>query len=343
MQQKQHINRKWLAIGVVTVIVLLLANVWVGYETFFAQGEKNAPRIKLNPFSATSLVFKTASQKDLLTWDSPKNILILGRSGGDYIAPHLTDTIMVLSIDPLLSPPKISLVSIPRDLLIKLDDPERFLKINSLWPYLENTEENGINLIKEKIESVTSLSIDSILIFDLGTVKRVIEKIDGITVLVNDDIYDPKFPREGGGYETFSLQKGWRYLSAEEAIKFVRTRYSTLGDFDRIMRQQEILKAVKGKVTSLNPIWNLPTLWSVFSTLRNGLITDLTFEDLENLWAISQRVPLDAIQTLSIDTSTGLIVPRTTYFGGVPAYTLVASEEPFDYVKIQEAIRKFLK
>lgn len=342
MKEKRPISPKLLSIGITIIVILLLANTWLGYKTFFSQGEKNAPKMKLNPFSASSLIFKTASQKDLLSWNSPKNILILGKSGGDYIAPHLTDTIMVLNINPLANPPKISLISIPRDFLIKLDNPERFLKINSLWHYFESTEETVIDLMKEKIESITSLPIDSILIFDLETVKQVIEKIDGVTVLVDSDIYDPKFPKEGGGYETFSLQKGWRYLSAAEAIKFIRTRYSPLGDFDRIGRQQEILKSVKGKLTSLNPIWNLPTLWSIFSTLRNGLITDLTFEDVENLWAVSQRVPLEDIQTLSIDISSGLIKAKTTYFGSIPSYTLVASEDAFDYVRIQEAIQEFI-
>lgn len=337
-------NQKVLVVGLVVIGFLVLANIWLVKDILTNEKINDLlPRIDLNPFKATVLIFSAGENLKSNTWTEPKNILILGRAGKGNRAPNLTDTIIVAHVDPSHVQPELKLISIPRDFLVRLDNPERFLKLNALWPYAQaRTEgENGLAIVKEKIEELTSLRIDSVLVFDLNTVRQVIEQIDGITVLV-EDIYDPRFPTAAGGYETFSLQEGWRYLNADEALKFIRTRASPLGDFDRIHHQQELLRAIKGKLVSLNPVWNFPTLWSIFKIVRSEIITDLTLEDTRNLWFVSNQVSWDQIQTISLDVASSLVKPKTVRIGGLPAYTLVARGDPFDYSEIRKAIREFI-
>jgi len=331
----------WPLGGLAIIAILVVANIWLGWNTFGKKYSDNLPHLNINPIKATSFVFTEKNTRDKITWENPQNILILGHSGEGYIAPDLTDTIMVLHVNPLKDPPLLKLVSLPRDLFIEISSGQ-FSKINDLWRNVKPFGEAGINLVKEKIENITSLSIDSVIIFDLETVSRVVEKIDGVTVFIKDDIYDPTFPKKNGGYETFSLKKGWRYLSAAETLRFIRTRSSLGGDFDRISHQQELLRAIKGKLVSLNPIWNFPTLWSIFNIVKDEVITDLTLADAKNLWLVSEKISFDKIETLSIDGPSGLVKPKTIYLGGIPAYTLVASGDPFDYTKIQEAIQEFI-
>lgn len=324
---------------ITVIIILIAANLWVADKTFFTDPVNKLGGLKINPFRATTFVFANPAQKHAVSWENPKNILVLGRAGEGNNAPDLTDTIMVLHINPASAALKIKLISIPRDILIALT-PERFLKINALWLYA-NQSEGGVEIVKEKIEELTALGINSVVVFDLETVRKIVAEIDGVTVST-EDIYDPRFPTMSGGYETFALQEGWRYLNAEQALRFIRTRHSPSGDFDRVKRQQQLLKAIKGKITSLNPVWNFPTLWSIFSIVKEEIATDLTAEDARNLWLVSNQVGLDEIETLSIDVASGLVVPKTIQINGEAAYTLVATEEPFDYRNIQEAIADFI-
>ncbi len=337
----------WLKVGAFLIAFLLLGNFWFAYDIIHTSKIKNLPQLKFNPIGATSFLFSqrdtSDEEKSNITWQEEKNILILGRSGEGYKAPHLTDSIIVLHINPKTNKPLVRLISIPRDLLVKVNETGDFLKINSLFSYGNRRDSiDVVSLIKKKVEDITSLKINSIIVFDLSTVEKIVEKTDGLTVFVKEDIYDPRFPTKSGGYELFSLQKGWRYLNEEDVIKFIRTRYSPLGDFDRIGRQQETLQSLKGKITSLNPIWDFPTLWSIFKTLRNELITDLNINDLKNIWFAFEEISFRDIETLSIDTTTDLVKPKTINMGGVPAYVLVAMEKDFNYNEIREAVASFI-
>ena len=273
-------SKEFLLKAVVIVLVLLAANAWLSYRIFWGGASSGLPRLSLNPFKATTLIIGGLSNKSP-GWTEEKNILILGRAGAGNSAPDLTDTIIILHIDPLAN--KIKMLSIPRDLLISPASPKpsqggpqmaegAVFKINALWLYSQNFRGSELDTIKTEMEKITGIYASNVLVFDLATVAKVIEDMDGITVNVTEAIYDPQFPTPSGGYEIFSLPSGRRYLDAATALKFVRTRASAGGDFDRIDRQQELLRALKGKITSLSPIWNFPTLWSIFITVKKSKV-----------------------------------------------------------------------
>ena len=50
---------------------------------------------------------------------NPINILALGYGGAENDAPYLTDTIMVVRIDPLTH--RVAMISIPRDTYVSID------------------------------------------------------------------------------------------------------------------------------------------------------------------------------------------------------------------------------
>ena len=316
--------------GVLIIGLLVAANIWLGYETF---GEKLERKSAFSPREITAFVFgdKDPSTPLGVKWPEPRTILILGQAGAGNAAPELTDTLMLLHINPLTSPPQVKLISLPRDLYVSIKD--RQTKINAVFTR-HGPEIAGL------VENITGLKINNLVVFDLETVKKVVNEVDGVSVNVPADIYDPAFPAGPGKYEIYSVKAGRRYLDGEEAIRFVRTRSSAQGDFDRIKRQQELFKAIKGKVAALNPFWNFGTLWSVFSIVREDVISDLTLEDARDLWQIGKNVSFDNIEVMSIDTSSGLVEERITN----SAYTLVAAgDEPFDYSKIKEAVGEFIK
>ncbi|MEK9174570.1 MAG: LCP family protein [Patescibacteria group bacterium] len=323
---------------VALVIILAGANLWLFNKNFLAKTKGNLPSLKANFFSASSFVVKNKIYEPKPFRES-KNILVLGQSGGNYIAPDLTDTILIIHLDGPTQKAKI--ISLPRDLAVKTESGTT--KINGLYKIgNQESETEGLVLIKNEAEEITGLTINSFILFDLDVVEKVIDDIGGLNVLVKEDINDTRFPMASGGYETFKLEKGLRYLDGQTALKFVRTRASARGDFDRIDHQQAVLKAIKGKILSLNPVWDFPKLWGIFKTVQKNLKTDLTLSDFRDLWSFSKNLDLEKVETFSLNIETGLVKSEKMKFGAQTAYVLVATPKAFDYANIQKAIISFI-
>ena len=329
----------WLA---VFVIMMAAANIWM-IQKAFSRPAGELPKLKVNVFSASSFVIQNAKPAEKSGFFAEtRNILVLGKSGGNYIAPNLTDTIFVIHIDGPTR--KIKIISLPRDLAVKIPGNGSVTKINALYQIgLEKSGVEGLNLIQNKVEEVTGLKINSFAMFDLAAVEKIIDDIGGINVFVKEDINDTKFPTNNGRYETFRLEKGTRFLDGKTTLKFIRTRHSSGGDFDRIARQQEVLKALKGKLLSLNPVWNFGKIWSIFRTVQKNLRTDLSLGDMKNIWSLAKNMDLETIKTFSLNTDSGLIADQKMVLGGNTAYTLVAKPKPFEYTKIKSAVADFIK
>lgn len=326
---------------IIFLVVMATANIWLWRSTFPQPQEGNLPKPDLGLFQAGSFII-TNSKPSEDTGAEPLNILVLGRSGGAYIAPNLTDTILVARVETVSK--KIKIISIPRDLAVKIpDDAKNIAKINGLYQLgLNQSEEKGLRLIKEKAQEITGLSIDRFVLFDLAAVENVIDTIGGVNVSVKDDIYDPRFPANSGGYETFTLKSGYRYLDGRTALRFIRTRHSPRGDFDRIERQQEVLKAIKGKLLSLNPIWDFSKLWAIYKAVKENVRTDLSLSDFKNVWSLAKNIDIEKIETFSLNSESGLIAEDKIKLGAATAYVLTATPKQFDYAKIQQAINSFI-
>jgi len=319
--------------------IMVVANIWL-FRSTFSPKEGDLPKPNLDLLQASSFILTNSKPgEDALT--EPLNVLVLGRSGGAYIAPNLTDTILVARVDPIYK--KIKIVSLPRDLAVKIPESKNITKINGLYQLgLNQSEQEGLRLIKEKTEEITGLTIDRFVLFDLATVENVIDTVGGVNVLVKDDIYDPRFPANNGGYETFTLKSGYRYLDGKTALRFIRTRHSSRGDFDRIERQQEVLKSIKGKLLSLNPIWDFSKLWAIYKAVKDNVRTDLTLSDFKNVWSLAKNIDIEKIETMGLNPESGLIAEDKIKLGGQIADILLAKNKPFDYTDIKSAIAYFI-
>ncbi len=319
--------------------IMVVANIWL-FRSTFSPKEGDLPKPNLDLLQASSFILTNSKPgEDALT--EPLNVLVLGRSGGAYIAPNLTDTILVARVDPIYK--KIKIVSLPRDLAVKIPESKNITKINGLYQLgLNQSEQEGLRLIKEKTEEITGFTIDRFVLFDLATVENVIDTVGGVNVLVKDDIYDPRFPANNGGYETFTLKSGYRYLDGKTALRFIRTRHSSRGDFDRIERQQEVLKSIKGKLLSLNPIWDFSKLWAIYKAVKDNVRTDLTLSDFKNVWSLAKNIDIEKIETMGLNPENGLIAEDKIKLGGQTADILLAKNKPFDYTDIKSAIADFI-
>ena len=288
--------------------------------------EKSIPKKETSIFKNISSLFSNNKSME-------KNILVLGRPGQGYSGGDLTDTIILVHLGPVEG--RATLISLPRDLLVKVPGQDNFTKINSLY-YLV-----GIEGLREKVEEITDLSIDHYILVDLAVVKEIIKLVDGLNVYVPQDIDDPYFPGANYTYQAFVLKAGWRYLDGESTLKYIRTRYtSPNGDFDRMARQQQIIRLVKQKVLALNPLWNFPTYFKIFNTLKNHIQTDLGLMEMKSLWQTAQELNVDQITHLVIDKKrTNLLVGDQVMFGKQVASVVYPKVGQGNYNEIHEYIK----
>lgn len=262
------------------------------------------------------------------------NILILGRPGPGYPGENLTDTIILAHFNPTKE--KLILISLPRDLLVKIPKSQNYTKINQLYGL------GGLEMLKQKTEEITGLSIDSYVLTDLAAVKEIVDLVDGLNILIPQNISDPFFPGPNYTYEAFALSSGWRYLDGETALKYIRTRYtSPNGDFDRMARQQQILKALKQKTFSLNPFWDLPTYLKILRSLSKHIQTDLSFIEIQSLWQRIQKIESSRLVSSTIDKEkTNLLVGGPIALDNQLASVVWPKTEKEDYSEIKKFIKK---
>lgn len=191
------------------------------------------------------------------TGDRPVTFLLLGSdTRGEEDDPGRSDTIMVLRISPK---EKIAyLLSIPRDTRVKIPGHGR-TKINAAYQY------GGAPLMAKTIKEFTGLEINHYAVIDFQGFEEVIDTLGGIDIDVEKRLLDRR--------HKIDIRPGYQHMDGEEALKYVRIRYSD-DDFRRIGRQQKFLRAVIEKVMRVSSIIRIPQLADIASrniTTDNGL------------------------------------------------------------------------
>jgi len=262
------------------------------------------------------------------------NLLFLGIPGRGYHGEKMTDTIIIINSGPKAENPVG--ISIPRDLLVKFPDKNYYVKINSLYGAGADGKQ-GIELITTKIKEITDLDIDYFIVFDLEGVKSLIGQLNGIDVVVKENIYDPKFPGPDDSYEVFSISRGIHHLDGETTLKYIRSRNQTGGDFARIQRQQEVINILKNRILSLNFFWDFPTILNIWKTINTHTYTNIGLDDIKYAWNLAKKTNLDTIKFNTLDQE--LLISDEIMLDNEKAYVL----EPETGVENYQEIKNYIK
>jgi len=236
------------------------------------------------------------------------NILLMGidqRSQMDEnsLIAH-TDTIMVLSVDPVRK--TAGLLSIPRDLWVPIPGsvPAR---INTAYA-VGNTNGypgGGAALLAETIQQ--NIGIDTsyyvLINFDVFLTLTNTLAPNGVEVCIPQTIDDPYYPDSYYGTIHVHFDAGCQMLDAEHLLEYARTRHGSEGsDFDRSRRQQEVLQLLKDKLLSVGGVTQFiaqaPSLWQ---QLSGSFKTNLSLEQIISLGYVMQGIASDHFHTGVID------------------------------------------
>ena len=248
-------------------------------------------------------------------------MLLLGYGGPGHDGPYLTDSIMLLSIQPASH--EAVMVSLPRDLWVKIpalsDNGTITAKLNSAYaigtdhadyPDVRSqyqTSTGGGDLAAATVSRITGQPIDYWVGVDFKAFRDVVNALGGVRVNVPTALDDPYFPAgETTGMMHIHFNPGWQWMNGEQALEYARSRETT-SDFDRSRRQQLIILAVRQRAFSLNAI---PKLFSVMGALKDNVRTNLKLQDMKQLTDLAGQIKEADIHRVSIDTSNFL---RSSY------------------------------
>jgi len=205
------------------------------------------------------------------------NILLLGAdNGGDKSSVaddledgtwtpgiHRSDTLMIAHIPA--DRDSVQIVSIPRDTWVPIDGYGD-AKINAAF------SEGGPALAIDTVENLTGIHIDHLAVIDWAGFKDLTEALGGVRVYIPETFYDDS--------QKITWEQGWQTLEGTEALQYVRTRHGLAnGDFDRINRQQNFMRATMG--TLLSKTKSIPTMIGVIKTVTKFLTIDDTWDNKE--------------------------------------------------------------
>ncbi|MBK4137943.1 LCP family protein [Corynebacterium macginleyi] len=176
-------------------------------------------------------------------------------TGGD-VGEGRTDTIMLLHIP---RSGQAQLVSIPRDSYVEVPG-FGMDKINAAFAY------GGPKLLTQTVEGNTGLRIDHYAEIGMGGLANVVDSVGGVDICVTEPINDP--------LAGIDLQEGCQKLEGSDALGYVRTRATAMGDLDRVQRQREFFAALLDKITSPATIVNPFRSISLINHTASSFIVD---------------------------------------------------------------------
>ncbi len=192
------------------------------------------------------------------------NALIVGVGGEGHRGSYNTDTMIVASYNPRNK--QVTMISIPRDLYVKIDEGY-YGRINSIFQYYLNSQwmtmSWAMEQLKTKVGDIIGQDITYYGLIDFKWFEHIIDTLGGLNVNVPETLIDPTYPIDNFNYGTLRILSGQQIMNWEKALSYARSRHST-SDFDRSRRQQIIIKAVLNKLLSLGSLSKIKPLYDDF-------------------------------------------------------------------------------
>ena len=260
--------------------------------------------VDLSLLSGSLLTLADGREIVVESWDGTSRftILVMGldRRPGESGLQYRTDTMMLVSLDPQTN--SVGILSIPRDLYVSVPGYATLQRINTPMVLGElQCEGCGPNLAMQTAQNNLGIRVNEFIAVDFSAFINFVDLIGGIDVTTTYTINDPAYPNMYYGYDPFYLVAGDHHLDGVTALKFARTRHGS-SDFERALRQQEVLYAIRDKILQPGTLANLiiqsPTLYLQF---QESFISGLSLDQLIQLTLYVKDIPKENIYTGVID------------------------------------------
>ncbi|GAW98115.1 LCP family protein [Secundilactobacillus mixtipabuli] len=252
---KRHSKTRAFILWTLAIIVILLgsAGAYAAYQT-------KTSLDKTYSAAHGAHTAKVANSK-------PVSILLMGTDTGALgrTDKGRTDTMMVVTINPKTK--KATMVSIPRDTLVKVSGTNNTEKINAAYTV------GGASTSMKTVENLLNVPLNYYVLLNMGGLEKVVNAIGGIDVKVPFSWSD--------SHTHMSFEKGKAHLNGKQALAFARMRYEDPnGDYGRQQRQQQVIQQIVKKVSKSADISMYQKLLNLLS---NNMKTNMAFNDMISL------------------------------------------------------------
>ena len=179
------------------------------------------------------------------------NVLLLGidTRDGDP-AEENTDTMMVLSLDPLNKTGV--MLSLPRDIYV--DRPGIYRgKINGAYAT------GGADLARRVVDDLLGIRINSYALISFTAFTKIVNGVGGVLVDVKRPVHDESYPTPDYGVERLDIPAGPQLMFGTQALQYARSRHDS-NDFSRAARQQAVIGALRTRLAQPGALGMVPII-----------------------------------------------------------------------------------
>ncbi len=180
--------------------------------------------------------------------------LTLGTSA-DQIDGQRSDTVLLVQVLP--GDQGVNVVSFPRDLAVVFGG-ERLKLTEAFF--------GGPDQLVDVVQQNFGIPINHYVEVSVLGFVRTVEALGSVEICLDEPLRD----RKSGA----DLSAGCQDLDPRQALAFVRSRSGARGDFERIARQQEFLKATLRELVQAELFLDVPRLLAVVEQVASNVTTD---------------------------------------------------------------------
>lgn len=248
------------------------------------------------------------------------------------------DVILIVIVD---NDSNVSLVSLPRDLLIEDPCTKSIQRINS--SYTSNGCGTNAENLSAVILNITGLKINHFVKFSFEGFEDIIDTIGGVEICVEET------QREGYSFE---IQKGCNNLTGEIALNWIVSRNTEIldgekvidengedisnwkpmpgvSDLTRIKKQQQLILSLMKKINNFDSFNN-------FLNFVNALENAFTID--QNISIIEASRLLWDFREINFDNVNKLTVPTYNYTTENGAQVLILNENFYDFLSSKDLV-----
>lgn len=228
------------------------------------------------------------------------SILFLGVDDRDGELQGRTDALILATFNKKEG--SVKMTSIPRDTLVEIPGKVNRDKINHAHAI------GGLDLAIDTVENLFNIPVDYYVKLNFVAFIEIIDALGGVEIDIPFTFSEMDSNDNKGA---ITLYQGLHTLNGEEALAYSRMRMKDpRGDIGRGERQQEVIKAIIKKGTSISSI---TSYGSVLDSLDKHLKTNLSFGNMISLHSYSSS--LNDVESLSLQG-------RDSSIGGIYYYQL---------------------
>ena len=255
-----------------------------------------------------------------------------------FVTGSRADVIMLVLIDKNSFP---TLISIPRDLLIKDPCTQNIQRINA--SYVRNECGSNAENLSAVLLNITGLKVNHFAKFSFEGFEKIIDSFGGIEICVDQT------QREGYSFE---IQKGCNILNGEIALNWVVSRNTEVldgekrideegndisrwkpmqgvSDLTRVRKQQEVILSL---MNNLNDFDSLNTFFKFVNALEDAFTID------ENISLLQASELIWSFRDFDFEKIQKLTVPTYNYTTDAKAQVLILDQNFYDFLVSKDLV-----